>query len=584
MAPFRDKFTARLTQEFVEPIERQLGVRLADWACLLQGQVTVALLGTDSIGTEKSSPGMLAMIDTRDKSDQLAKILADLRTRLADSEQKLRGHRLRDIEFTKLTIDLSKLGPSGKGPTRTAPVSEEEDGQMPSRKSSGLMGDRKLELMLGQSGSLLIAGTNIEDIEKVLVRLSGGTIPTLAELPAFEIARRGLSQNPSVLGWLDLAPIANSVAQPRTESAKGEQDIAAAAIQSDKLLASLGLTALKNLAFSMERDSDGAQVDIFIRAPEDQRKGIFRLLAIEAKDANPPSWVPADVAEFDRCRIDFQKLWNAFEVTVNDIAPGVVGFLMAELEAQMKATDPGFDFRTYFTENLGDDFVSYKQLPRDRKLGEFESPPALSLIASPKPDRLIKAITGAVLLLPAPLNAVEFKEREFLGKKIYSLVPPSLAAGGVQGAGQSANHFVATDGYLAWANDIAIIEEFLRRGESNPEPLADVPGWRDAAQRAGKGSGGVMGYRNLAESARLFLERAKSNPDQAADYLAFGPFRVVPADLEKAVLSCSDFSLLPPHEKIAKYFGMAVFAGHVALEGYCLRVVMPPPTPPESGE
>src|SRR5262245_14352265 len=59
MKPFVDKFIERLTEELVEPLERELGVSLDDFTQLPQGQVTLARTQNDR------SPATLLLVDTR---------------------------------------------------------------------------------------------------------------------------------------------------------------------------------------------------------------------------------------------------------------------------------------------------------------------------------------------------------------------------------------------------------------------------------------------------------------------------------------------------------------------------------------
>ena len=53
MKPFRDKFMAKWSEEFIKPLERDLGVSFDDYSALLQGQVTLAVTQEDWQGKEK---------------------------------------------------------------------------------------------------------------------------------------------------------------------------------------------------------------------------------------------------------------------------------------------------------------------------------------------------------------------------------------------------------------------------------------------------------------------------------------------------------------------------------------------------
>src|SRR5436309_2296468 len=43
MKPFRDKFIAQLKEQFIAPLERDLGVKFDDYSALPQGQLTLAI-------------------------------------------------------------------------------------------------------------------------------------------------------------------------------------------------------------------------------------------------------------------------------------------------------------------------------------------------------------------------------------------------------------------------------------------------------------------------------------------------------------------------------------------------------------
>src|SRR5262245_33742436 len=69
--PFRDKFTAKLKSEFLEPLERELGIKLADYKDLAQGQVTFAVTQNEWDGKSDKMPGFLLLVDSKDKSEVL---------------------------------------------------------------------------------------------------------------------------------------------------------------------------------------------------------------------------------------------------------------------------------------------------------------------------------------------------------------------------------------------------------------------------------------------------------------------------------------------------------------------------------
>lgn len=77
--PFRDKFTTKFKSEIVEPLERELGIKFTDYADLAQGQVTFAVTQSDWEGKPDTLPGLLLLVDSKDKSEVLKTNLAALR-------------------------------------------------------------------------------------------------------------------------------------------------------------------------------------------------------------------------------------------------------------------------------------------------------------------------------------------------------------------------------------------------------------------------------------------------------------------------------------------------------------------------
>src|SRR5436305_1794129 len=100
--PFRDKFTSKFKSEYIEPLEKQLGIKFADYTDLAQGQVTFAVTQGDWDGTPEKRPGFLLLVDARDKSDQLKSRLDEIRKKWVDGGKKLRSDKIRDVEFTTL--------------------------------------------------------------------------------------------------------------------------------------------------------------------------------------------------------------------------------------------------------------------------------------------------------------------------------------------------------------------------------------------------------------------------------------------------------------------------------------------------
>src|SRR5437899_4041375 len=174
LKPFREKITTKLTTEYIAPLERELGVKFADYTDLAQGQVTFAVTQGEWDGKSDKGPGFLFLVDSKDKSDQLKARLADIRKKWVDGGKQIRTDKIRDVDFTTLVFksdDLSKTFEKAAPKKEKDKVKEKPDAAAPAKPAA-----RNIELIIGQSGSLLILGTSAKDVEKVLIRQSGGSV------------------------------------------------------------------------------------------------------------------------------------------------------------------------------------------------------------------------------------------------------------------------------------------------------------------------------------------------------------------------------------------------------------------------
>jgi hypothetical protein len=109
MKPFHDKFTAKWKETMVAPLEQSLGVKLADFADLPQGQFTMAITQSGWTGGDEPAPGLVLLIDTRDKSDLLKTTLAALQKKWRDAGKPIRAEDVRGISFSMVTISSNDV-------------------------------------------------------------------------------------------------------------------------------------------------------------------------------------------------------------------------------------------------------------------------------------------------------------------------------------------------------------------------------------------------------------------------------------------------------------------------------------------
>lgn len=562
MKPFKDNFLKKFNSDVVAPLEKELGVKFADYQELAQGEIALALTQNGWEGKDDDSLGFVLLLDSKDKKDKLKTTLADLKKKWIDANKELKTTKIRDIEFTTLITTDEEIGKTFE---KIFPSKEDE---LPTDEKKT---PKKIEITVGQSESLLIVGNTTKPIEKILARQAGGLVPALADHPIYQANRAALLNGADAFAWVNLKPILDLMIKG-SANAESTNPLAP---KPDKLIGALGLGGLKSAVLSYRNSNEGGMIHFFVGIPEGERRGIVKLLAAEAKDSAPPSFVPADVVKYSRWRLDLQKTWNGLESMLSEVMPAATGAFKMVFDYAGKDQDPNFDLRKELIGNFGDDVVTFERAPKGNTLAELSSPPSLFLLSSPNPEKLAIAFKIGVSSLGGQ-QGPEFKEREFLGRKIYSAGAP----GGLALAGstpQKRLHFAGSGGYLAVSSDVAILEEYLRSNDNKPKPLSETPGLNELAQKVGGMGTGLFGFENQGEQVRAALETVKKDPS-LAELFATGPIGSKLTDASKFKEWC-DVSLLPSYDAISKYFYYTVYAGTFDASGFNLKFFSP--TPPQ---
>lgn len=561
---FKDKFMGKLQSDVFGPMEKELGIKFADYAGLAQGQLTLALTPNGWDTDAPKEPGFLLLLDSRDKSGALKTNLSNLKNKWVDGGKQVRSEKIRDIEFTTLIFNSADLKKAA-GKVFPEPKNADEALEPPKPEKAG----KNMELLVGQSDSLLIIGTSPKDIEKVLASQKGGGVTPLSDQSSFAASHGSLFRDSQMYGWINTKSIVDTVM--KTLAKKGDGG-GRGGPSPDKILSAIGLTGLQAVAMNVRDTPEGALMNFHLGVPEASRRGLFKVLSFEAKDATPPAFVPADVVKFNRWRFDLQKALATLESTLTEAIPQMAGFIKLIVDNAGKDKDPNFDLRKNLIANLGDDIIAYQRAPRNQTLQDLNSPPTLYLVGSPKAEQVSSAIRALGAVMPQP----KVKEREFLGRTVYALnLPPAQGPGGKQI--EKMLHYTASGGYVAMSTDVAMLEEFLRSGETTAKPLRNTPGLAEAAQRIGGMNTGLFGYENQGETMRSTIEILKKESGTLANLLSASPFadRLGLGDDGSKLKEWVDFSLLPSYDKIAKYFHFNVFSGSVTAEGLTFKVYAP---------
>ena len=559
MKPFHDKFMDQWNGSFVAPLERDLGVKLSDFADLPQGQLTLAVTINGSNGHDDIPPGLLLLLDAKDKSNLLKTNLAALQKKWVDSGKSIRSETLHGISFSIVTISSNDIPATLKNIfPRRQPVQELGQETKPAKPG---------QLYVGQFESLLIVGNSEKVVEPVAAHLTGSAEPTLNDDATFAADKSArFRSSPLYYGWFNARLFFGILGQVPPPAADSEAPGLAPQIPWDKVLSASGLMGLNSASFVYRESHDGASLNFFFASPESTRTGILKILSASAKDANPPAFVPADVIKFWRWRVDGQKSWAELEKMLGSVSPFALSSINSLIDianATAQQTDPGFDVRKNLIGNLGDDLISYQKMPAGTTVADLNNAPSLFLFAAANPDMAVQAIKSVMSLSaqqPAPAP------RDFLGKKIYSVPLPQQR---MMNSPASSLYLAASSGYVAMTTDSPILENFLRNVQNPSRSLRDTAGLADAAQHVGGAGGGLFGYENQREVMRaMFAALKNSAGDNSQISLAMIP---------KSLRDWMDFSLLPDYDQVAKYFYFSVYAGSATADGISFNAFAPRP-------
>jgi len=576
MKPFRDKFMGKLNEQFIQPLERELGVKLDDYAELAQGQFTFAITANGWSGEKGTEPAVVLLLDSGTKRAELEKAISTFRKKWTDSGRTLRTEQVRGLEFLAFTLSSNDVPSTVKrllpGASDVKELGDEEESDATKKKS---------EIFLGRSESVLVVGDNVKALERVVSRLTGGSSPVLAEVPQFQSCQPVFFREAQCFGWANAQRLITALTKvsEREEAQSEEAPDPFAKMQPEKVLSAAGLSGLRNLAFAVQSSPEGAFVQFHVGVPESERKGVLKILAGEPKETTPPPFVPADATKFSRWRMDGQKAWTTLTAALNEISPmfmSVTDYVLNNANELGRQKDENFDLRRQMIGNFGDDIITFEKPARS----ESNAAPSLVMIGSKAPEDMAAALK---VLLGALSRTGGADEREFLGRKIYTIASvgaPQLDAGNAQPRKMYLSH---SGGYVLVANDEAVLEEYLRSSEPTGKPLSEAPGVLAAIQKVNGPGTSFLAYENQQETERARYEQMRKllGEGKAGDEEQ-GGMTPIPESLGVAMPQGSikewfDYSLLPPFDAVAKYYSFVVMGGGANADGLTLKIYSPVP-------
>lgn len=577
MKAFKDKFFSNFQKDVLGPIEREFGFKFDDYAGLARGQFTVAVIQNANATKPEDRYARLLIVDAKDQAGKLRTNLVEVKKKWVDSGKANRTDKIRDIDFTTFITTSTELSNSWAKifPPRhkAAAAPDSGDEEKPENK--------KIEITFGQSDTLLLISDSKVAIEKVLGRQSGGMIGGLEDVPAFQADYAARLRNASIYAWVNIKGFVDEMM--KDFAAEKEQSKLAPLLDPSKIASALGVNGLTTATFTWRDAPEGLATQIYVGAPESARKGLLKIFAAEPKDSTPPAFVPADATKFNRWRLNLSQSWTLLEKTLSDISPSYGGVINFILESAGKDKDEKYNFKSELLSSLGDDIVGYEKAPPGGAPLTDQTVPSLFLLGSPNPEKLASTLKiGIGALVP---SAAPMKEREFLGRKIYTFTPPANPNLREQAKGLT---FAAANGYVALSSDANLIQDYLRGTENKPKPLMETPGLADAAQKVGGMGTGLFGYSNSSEHMRRLVEALRKDPTAASALFAGNSGNPAmglsaniddPSEQAKRFQQFADFSLLPPFDAVSKYFYFSVYSGAFNQDGFTMNFFAP--TPPK---
>ncbi len=593
MRAFSERFTEKMREQLIAPLERELNVRWADCAALPQGQLTCAVVPDGPPEAAGGATALLLLLDARDRREQLTQVLADLKQKWVDAGRTLRTEKIRDRDFTVLLAaanDVPKSVRDVLAPPRT--FSDPNGGNKPPvpvelSPAQAQAAAVKRSYYFGQVDSLLVIATAQRPVERLLARLAGAPIPALADAPAFAANRDAVFRDAPLFGWINPRPFLALLARqfgdrpnPPELTNGAPENVFFLTFGAAKILSALGVSSLQSVAFSLRESDDGAFLQVFARAPESERRGLFKLLAGQSTESGPPPFVPADATSCWRWRVSGPQAWTLLEQTLKEVSPQVAGtfnWLLDSAAEVAQQRDPDFNLRRALLASLGDDVLGYREaLPAGATDPDAAS--GLYLLSSPQPYQLVRALRTLFLLLPQPEGD---PEREFLGRKIYSVLLPVLPGAEPPKGGLRVLYFAAAAGGVALSTDGPLLEEYLRGVDTRAKPLRAAPGFAEAAERVVGSGARWLSYENRGGMMAAAFAGLQKDTNYTSAFSALLP---LPGGLEMVreavdARAWMDLSLLPPYERVAKYFHFTVGALSASTDGITIKYFAP--TPPE---
>jgi hypothetical protein len=551
--------------------------RLKSLAALPNGQVALALLQNGWLTNSSVSPAFVFLCDVGANSNLLSAYLQSLAQPRTESVVGPRTQKIRNQDFSVVSVSLGDLP---EPITRFLNLARKPEPSANPTNAPAESGLPKLDCLVGQAGSFLLAGTDISALDTIIGRLAGEPGPRLADSPAFQTAQAAVLTNAQGYVWIRARPLIEAfLLNPNASTTNTAPDAAGPALSSVRDLAiSAGFDSIQQIAFALEARTNGLLVRAWLGLPEPSRRGLLRLLPGEILNLDPPPFIPADVESFRRWRLDGAKTWTNLQSWLEASSPQmlrVINFVLDSVNAAQRESLPGFEVRQQLMGNLGNDLMVYS---KRLAAGTNESSSAtVFLMGATNSDQVAVALKPIFFLL-SPQGGLP-DVRDFLDRKIYTVPFPSVPLPGVPNAPVGSKlHYAALTGYVAFSASEPLLEEFLRGVASSTNALPAGTNWAQSLPALGPGTT-FCAWEDSRESIRSAYTAWKAGtavlPAGGTAGALLGMIRMwLPEDAAKRWL---DPTLAPPFDQLQHHFYRSISGAGGNAEGLWYGNLSPTP-------
>lgn len=551
MGPFRAHAEAEAGRLFWGPLTQLTGFHAAKLPSLAEGQVTLAVVDENGPQGETLDLRPVLLLDAAGRAPELDAWFTNRNPAVAGSTVSIQG-----IPFLHLSLEASAVDEALRS---ILPEIEET----PERAASA---PGTVSLFVGRRETQLLASTSSNALARVLLRLAAppapsptpgaGTLPSLLH---------GTVMVPPLLRSLSITPLRlGGLAPPDTGPSVA------------RIAAALGLNQLRQASFAIRGATNGWHLDFRLAAPAAARTGVFGMFGLNATNAGPPSFVPAESQGFARARFSGPAAWAGLEKMVRDVDPAFLGVLQLFTGYAGKTEDADFDFQKGVIDLLGDDWIT-ATVPT----GQARSFGNLLVIGSPKAPELLSGLRLvasptylATFFPPDSPTAPQRSELRIQGQPVTSVSFPPLPWGdGATGA----VHFAQKQGYVAFSTDLDAMSVFL--ATNPPPPLSERPGIRNGLSLAGGTAGGYVAYTDERPTAARFFGAFSRSAHALSEHLPWIALSPTATRFVAGMEGWIDPKQVPSFEKVAPHFGHRFTSGRMTPEGFEFTTFRPQPAP-----